>query len=147
MSKRRMNYRKTQAKIENQIKGLDKQSEKIKCLCPHRKDGQATLVRKKTNNPNESIWICYQCKKEVDFKRIDEDKLKEAIDIIDRTIDVIKFNCKENNENDIKLHDKLSKTQYRIRNMIERSYKVSLNESNRRENNRSRHSGQAARWN
>lgn len=149
MSKQKINYKKTHDRIKNQQKALNKENERVKCLCPHRKDGQATLVRRITDEENESAhtheWVCYQCEKVVNLKRISEEELRNAIDTIDRAIDVIKFSCKQNNERDLKFHSKVSKTQYRIRNMIDQAYRASLNENDKR-NNRRHNRQNSAKW-
>lgn len=148
MSKR-INYQKTHKRIKDQQKALNKENERVKCLCPHRKDGQATLVRRIKDGEDESThtheWICYQCEKVVNLKRITDKELQTAIDTIDRAIDVIKFSCKGNNERDLKFHSKVSKTQYRVRNVIEQAYRASLNDNERR-NNRNKNRHNSAKW-
>ena len=140
----KMNYRKTTKRINNQQKELSKQKEKVQCSCQHKKDGQATLVRKKGGNPFE--WVCYQCEKLVNLKRIEEDDLQNAISILDAAIDIAKFSCRENSSVDNNFQGKLAKTQYRIRNVILPIYRAALNENQRREKKSSNRMGGNASW-
>lgn len=139
----KINYKKTTQRIKKQKKTLDKQSEKVKCACGHKRDGQATLVRKKGGQPTD--WLCYQCEKNVNLKRITDEEMDEAIDVLDRAIDVIKFSCRENVAADTQFQAKLAKTQYRVRNVVKQAYKACLNENSRRER-RSSNNGGGVKW-
>jgi len=140
----KMNIKKTSRRIKNQQHELSKQSEKIKCACNHKKDGQATLVRKKGGSPYE--WICYQCEKVVNLKKIDEDDLQNAIDLIDTALDVAKFSCRENNAADNNFQGKLAKTQYRVRNVVAPVYKAALNENQKKSSKHSNRMGGNVNW-
>lgn len=112
--------------IDRQEKDLRNVREVIKSECSHTKNGDLDIVPKQNRQNGELKYICRKCKKELDLKKIDEDTLTNACDIIDRAIDVIKLSLDTNREDEEKILRKMAKTQYRVRNDIKKFYAASL---------------------
>lgn len=117
--------------IEKQEKALRKFREKTQCDCCHKKDGGPTLAKSKDAGDGPLVYQCWNCKKKIDIERIDLEKVQDACKTIDRAIDVIKLKCSPNQPADAELIEKLSKVQFRLRNLIPDAYKTALKAGNK----------------
>lgn len=137
------NIKKEVEDVSKQERVLDKIKETLKCQCTHKKKDDYTLVRK---SGDDNKWICKQCQKVISIKKIEENELQKAIDVIDNVIDVIKLSADSSREDDEKIIDKMGKLQYRLRNEVLPFYKASI-QKNTGGQRRDRSSQTSSSWN
>lgn len=123
--------------LRKQQKEIEKMREENRCSCRHVNKGDFDAVRKQ--GVSEPIFICKRCEKELNLRKINEDKLEEALYTIDQAIDVIKIGLGEElNEAEEKIYKRLVKAQYTARNLIKPLYQATLSSNNKKNKNRNR---------
>lgn len=135
------NIKKQLEVVEKQEKDLRNLRETFMCECDHkhRQSGDIDIVPIKNKQQGQLKYICKRCKKNLDLRKISEQELHSACDTLDRAIDIIKMSLDPQREEDAKILKRVAKTQYRVRNEIEKMYTASLQRNNnggRRGNNR-----------
>lgn len=135
--------------IKKQVEAIDKQDQSLKVMreqmksrCPHTdKNGDLDIMPKQNRQSGELTYICKRCKKELDLKKIAEQDLQNACNLIDRACDVIKLSLDTQRDGDQEILKRVGKVQYRVRNEIMKLYGASLKKNknggrgNRRNNN------------
>lgn len=104
--------------IKNIQKTASREMHRLQCKCSHTgEDGRPALFRHNsetsqiTRNP---LFVCRICGKYLDIYDISEEELNEAINRVDRMIDIIKIRMNirpDSPEGDIKTFKRLWKTQ------------------------------------
>lgn len=99
-------------------KSAGRYKHQLQCKCSHiGEDGRPAIYRhgSETSSVNHHpLFVCRICKKYLDIDPITDEELDDAIDKIDRTIDIIKIRMAirpDSPESDIKAYKHLSKTQ------------------------------------
>ena len=107
--KKNTKIQKESVEISKREAGLRKAREKNMCKCTHVKNkGDYSLVKDKSSN-NPLHYKCTQCDKKIDITKLDEAKIDEALNIVDRMCDIIKMTiASSNKESDIEFVDKIS---------------------------------------
>lgn len=121
-----MNIKKQVQAIQKQQKKLAEMADALKSKCTHTVRGDLDIVPDKSYKQGSLHFICRQCQKKLDLSRIQDDKLQEACDIIDRAIDTIKITIDPNREDDYKILKRMARTQHRVRTTVIPYYNAAL---------------------
>ncbi len=143
MAHEKVNIRKAMDEIAQSERKLSETRKRHQCFCPHTKKGNLELVR--TNDPN-GLHICKMCQKKIGFRKIEEDELMKAIDVVDRVIDYIKITLDTEDDKDAALLEKLGKAQYRVCHMLPTYYRNARKSSSKRKKNRYSSEGGQSNW-
>lgn len=82
---------------------MSKLTEKAMCKCTHTEKWDIKLKPAPRGEHESGLhlrYICTICGKEVSIKNISDEKIDEAIDVIDQVIDQIKLGLSENYQDD-----------------------------------------------
>ena len=102
--------------FKKQSKLLREEAEKTKCLCSHQKKNQPSLVKR-----DGSIYTCKQCEKDninLSPEVLNQQKIDDAITVLDNVCDILKLNLRTDNPDDLKILNKVAKTQFFLRFML-----------------------------
>ena len=133
--------------MKKQVESLNTHEQKLKVLreqmkskCPHTdKNGDLDIVPKQNRQNGELLYICKRCGKELNLKKINEEELRAACELIDRACDVVKLSLDLQREGDQEILKRIGKTQYRARNEIVKLYGASLKKN--KNGGRGKHNG------
>lgn len=120
------NIKKETELVDKQEKQLKAVREHLKAQCSHTKNGEPDIVPSSDREPGQLKYICRRCRKELNLRKIDDEEIRKAVNIIDNVIDTIKITLNLDREDEKKILKRLSKTQYRLRNEIIALYGASL---------------------
>lgn len=124
------NVKKNIEAIDRQENELEKNREMLMSSCVHKdRHNELDVVKKKNPTPNGAQHMCRCCKKDLNFKKISNDEMSQAIHIIDNAIDIIKLTLDLNREDDLKILKRYSKIQYRIRTEIAKLLQAAYNKN------------------
>lgn len=113
----------TSKKVVSAKKALNMVDLKNQCRCPHRlPTGSFALITKRGGKDNQ-ILTCNICAKSVNINSLPQIKVDEAIDTIDRIIDLAKMSANTESIKDIKLLGNISQLQFAITSIIPDLYK------------------------
>ena len=143
------------ARIKKQMDAINKQERDLRnvrevmmCDCCHTRSGDLNIVPKQNRQNGELLYLCKECTKDLNLKKIEENEARSAIDIVDRMCDVIKISLDTSREDEAKMAKKLSKVQYRVRNDLLKLYSASLKKNrNGGRNNRRDGGNDGGVWN
>ena len=88
---------------------------KLQCLCPHQR-GRAPSLKKtgRVDSEGNVIWACKRCGKPVNLIRIEDQELRNAVDLVSNAIDIIKMTRNLENDKEAKMIDSISKLQFKL---------------------------------
>ena len=127
-----MNIKKRLGEVEKQERSCSKYREELMAKCTHtNKSGHLTITSIHGGNGKELVYRCKQCRKIISIKKITEEELKNAIEILDIAADIIKISADASREEDQEIIKRTAKTQYRLRNEFEGYYNAAVKRGNR----------------
>jgi hypothetical protein len=118
-----------------------KNVEKNMCDCLHTHKGDLNIVPSPKKKNGLLIYTCRACTKELHLNVIDEADQDQALNIVDRMCDIIKMSLDQEKPKDQKIAEKISETQFRVRNQLKSYYAAALQKNgsggrNKKNNNR-----------
>ena len=139
--------------IKKQVDAIDQQEnslkiirEKMKTSCCHNdKHGDPNVVPKKNSKQGDLKYLCKECRKDLCFKKIEENDMNAAIELLDRACDIIKLSLDLTREKDQAIHKKISKVQFILRNEIMKYYAAVI-KKNKKDNKQKRNNNERSMW-
>lgn len=121
-------------KIKKKITEIERRNhlndEKNKCDCLHfRKKGELSLI---PTNKGKLIYLCGECRKELDLNVFNDAEIDHALNVIDRMCDAIKLNIDPDVEKDEKIANCVAEVQFRVRTQMRDWYVNALRSKNDR---------------
>lgn len=120
---------------------IEKSDVQTACSCPHQNNGHFTITPAgKKDADGNMLYQCTTCMKIINITAPAEDKVKDAIAMLDRSCDVIKMLSNMNNPKDEKIYRKVSKLQYKLTKFMDYYYGAKLNSKNKKGGSKNKNS-------
>lgn len=108
---------------------------KAKSLCTHCSSPTNTALTYKDEN-GKVVWICKICGERVDLSRINDDRLKDAIDTVSQACNLIKIMSSGSEKDQRIVHDIVAEIQFKANAYLFNLYKGSLASSAKQKQHR-----------
>lgn len=133
--------------LDNIHSELNKNYEKNQCDCLHTRKGELNIVpSQRRKSEGQLCYVCKLCAKELTLNQVPQKTTvktnpqnpedykvivgyEDAVSQLDSMCDVIKMSLNMEKPKDARIAERISETQYRIRNNIVRLYQASLNKN------------------
>lgn len=167
-----MDVKKKMEELDKIKKRVATEEEKLKCQCFHTAKGDLDITKDKSAPQGQLRYICRRCRKPLNFNKIREEKyiieqkdvgkavhsgmitLLQGIEVVDKSIDVVKITLDPSREDDKRWGQKFAKLQFRLRTEVDPMYKQAIKRNNkgngrgkgRNANNQYRSNNSGSHW-